>query len=277
MTNLTGLGIWVWELSHCERGNIDAIITKAQRCGVSWLCVKAGDKTSNGQVTKALVDRLRASGIDCAAWWYSHPSSVDSELTYLSDLVTKAGIRHLIMDAEEPWEREPTDWTKTHDWRHEAASYASSLRAAVGPDVYLADAPWARPKSHGGPFPYAEFGDVMDARHPQLYWRLAEVGGETYDRFIAQADLQWAERAPGETICPVGSTVDAQGITHAPLAELGQFLDRYAARPAVSLWSWQHLNAAEWQLLEERANKQRLFVEPTEPPMTKPKNDPGTV
>lgn len=274
MTPLAGLGIWIWELSKCEGGNIAKIIARAKACGVHWVAVKAGEKTPTRQVTPALVAALRAEDIECAAWWYSHPSSVDAELVYLRDLVTRCGVRQLLLDAEEPWERAPADWSKVRDWRHEAASFAARLRASVGPDVYLADAPWARPRSHGGPFPYAEFGDVMNARHPQFYWELAEAEGEPYEHFVATADLQWAERAPGETICPIGSCVDAQGVRHCPVSELDAFLDRYAARPAVSIWSWQHLNATEWALLEQR-QRTRRFVEPAESPMTKPKNEPS--
>lgn len=255
MTPLTGLGIWIWALPQCEGGDPRAIAAKAKRCGVSWVCVKAGEKSRDAQFTPALVAALRTEGIECAAWWYSHPSSVDSELAYLRVLVERCGVRHLVLDAEEPWEREPNDWSKVRDWRAEAAAFATRLRETVGPDVFLADAPWARPRSHGGPFPYAQFGAVMDARMPQFYWELAEAEGEPYAHFIAQADEQWASitaSTPGVPVCPIGSLVDAKGVRHAPLSELAAFLDRYAARPAVSLWSWQHLNAAEWALLEQR-------------------------
>lgn len=253
MTPLTGLGIWIWDLPQCEGGDLRAIAAKAKRCGISWVCVKAGEKSLDAQFTPALVAALRTEGIECAAWWYSHPSSVDSELAYLRVLVERCGVRHLVLDAEEPWEREPNDWSTVRDWRAQAAAFAARLREAVGPDVFLADAPWARPRSHGGPFPYAQFGAVMDARMPQFYWHLAAVEGEPYAHFVATADAQWAETAPGSLVCPIGSCVDAQGVRHAPVSELAAFLDRYADRAACSLWSWQHLNAAEWALLAQRA------------------------
>jgi hypothetical protein len=259
MTPLRGLGIWIWEWNACEGGDLTKILACCKAWGVSWIAVKCGEKTANTQVTPERIAALRAGGVECALWWYSHPSSVDAELAYLNDFVARCGAKHLIMDAEEPWEREPTDWSKGHDWRREAASYAQRLRAMVGPDVYLADAPWARPKSHGGTFPYAEFGEVMNARHPQFYWELAEVAGEPFTHFVATADLQWAERAPGETICPIGSCVDAQGTKHCPPSELAAFDDRYSARPARSIWSWQHLSDAERALLEQR---QRARVAP---------------
>lgn len=262
MTPLSGLGIWIWEWDACEGGDIDKILACCKAWGVSWLAVKCGEKTANSQVTPARVAELRAGGVECAAWWYSHPSSADAEVAYLTDVVTRCGVRHLILDAEEPWEREPDDWTKPRDWRREASVFARSLRAAVGPDVFLADAPWARPKSHGGRFPYAEFGAVMNARMPQFYWELAEVGGESIGHFLATADLQWAETAPGSIVCPAGSCVDAQGAKHCDVSELALFLARYSARPAVSIWSWQHLNAQERALLEQR---QRARVEADAP------------
>jgi hypothetical protein len=55
-------------------------------------------------------------------------------------------------------------------------------------------------------------------------------------------------------VCPVGCTVDYRGMLHGPVSEFAAFLDRYSGRAAMSIWSWQHLNAAEWALLAERAN-----------------------
>lgn len=260
---LSGLGIWIWELSRCEGGSLGRILARCDRAGVAWVAVKCGEKTSNGQVTRALVDGLRAGGIECAAWWYSHPSSVGAELAYLTDHVQRIGVRHLILDAEEPWEREPTDWKISRDWRRQAAAFAQDLRAAVGPDVFLADAPWARPQSHGSPFPYIEFGAVMDARMPQFYWQLAAP--EPAPHFLTAADRQWAQLEPFERVWPAGSPVDFTGAHHAPVSEIAAFLDRYAARPAVSLWSWQHLSPAEWALLEQRARARRADPAPPEP------------
>src|SRR5439155_14035214 len=191
---------------------------------------------SNGQVTRARVEALRAGGIECAAWWYSCPRTTAGELALLRDLVTNQGIRHLIQDAEVQWESVPgpTGTRVSHDFRAEAKVFAKQVRDAIGLDVFLADAPWARPKSHGSPFPYAEFGAITNARFPQFYWELA--AGMRFDDFVAAADQQWAALPSITEICPVGCTVDYRGVLHSPVSELGAFLARYAGRKAVSIW-----------------------------------------
>lgn len=254
MIPLTGLGIWIWELRACERGDAAAIAAKARRAGVSFVVVKAGEETSNGQVTAGLVNDLRVGGLECAIWWYCRPRSFDSQLAMLKGLQDTAGVRHFVMDAEREWD--------SPDQRALAGQFAQRLRTTLGPDAFLADAPWARPLSHGSPFPYAAFGAVMDARMPQFYWELAEAEGEAYPHFIEAADAQWAATAADAVICPTLSTVNKDGTKHAPISELALALDRYAARSGVSLWSWQHLSPAEWALLEERAMRPNAIHDP---------------
>jgi hypothetical protein len=247
--------MWIWELGLCERGDLAAITARAKASGVRWIAIKAGEEHANGQVTRARVEAVRAAGIECAAWWYSCPRTTAGELALIADLVKNQGIAHLIQDAEIEWESVPgPDKSRVpHDFRPEAKVFAKQVRDAIGPDVFLADAPWARPRSHGGLFPYAELGSIMNARFPQLYWEVAEVDGMRFADFMAAADQQWGDLNVGVPICPAGSTVDAQGVRHCPVDELNAFLDRYATRQAVSLWSWQHMNNAEWALLAKRA------------------------
>ena len=144
MTPLTGLGIWVWELDQCEGGNHTAIVAKAKRAGVTWIAVKCGEERSNGQVTAALVQDLAAAGIRPVVWWYCRPKDCPSQIAMLVALKA-IGVTAFIMDAESEWD--------VPDQRPLAAQFAQSLRAALGPDAFLADAPWARPISHGGILP----------------------------------------------------------------------------------------------------------------------------
>lgn len=253
MTPLTGLGIWIWELPKCEGGHVPSIVAKAKRCGVSFLLVKAGDEKTNGQVTPELVTELRAGGIECGAWWYSGLKELELQCALLEDLVKRCGVRHVVMDAEDPWD--------VPDNRPLAKTFAAMIRKAIGPDTYFADAPWARPLSHGGSFPYAEFGAICDARMPQFYWEVAEAGGLPCAKFLPDCDAQWTAIAPGQTICPAGSPVDYKGTKHAPVSETRAFLDRYFDRPARTLWSWQHLED-EWALLEERAREPEPIPDP---------------
>ena len=251
MTSLSGLGIWIWQLAACEHGKVADIVAKAKRCGVTWVAVKAGESRSNGQVTRKLVDAFRAEGIECAAWWYSLPSTTYAQIALVRDLVNNQGVRHLICDAEIEWEsqHDADGNVVAHDWRATARDFASKLRQAVGPDTYLADAPWPIVSAHPG-WPWKEFGAVLDARMDQCYWMLAK---QPFGHFAARADSNWGALADGPPRCPIGCMVDYAGREHAPVADLDDFLEHYAAAPARSLWSWQHLSPAEWETLERRA------------------------
>lgn len=243
MTPLRGLGIWVWELARCEHGDPSAIAERARRAGASWVAVKAGDSRSNGQVTRALVEGLRAGGVECAAWWYSVPGTGDLQVAQLRELVDRAGVAHFVQDAE-------IEWETYGDHRAEAALLAERIRAAIGDDAYFADAPW--PITHAHPtFPFDAFGAIAQARMPQAYYAVAELdGGEPAARYLDDGDRAWASSSA--PVCPIVSPVNANGSKHAPVSELAAALDRYAGREACSIWSWQHLTDAEWALLEQR-------------------------
>jgi hypothetical protein len=242
-TPMTGLWIWVWELSACERGSVPAILAKAKTSGVAGIILKCGeDGPTPEQVTPELVAEFAAAGVCLAVWWYCRPHAFDAQIAMLK-AVQAMGVTIFVMDAEKEWD--------VPDNRPAAAQFAARLRAELGPDAFLADAPWSRPVKHGGFFPYAGFGTVMDARCPQFYWQFAKPEAQT--PFLADCDLEWQQTAPGQSICPALSPVNIDGTVHAPVSELAAALDRYASRQAVSIWSWQHLTAAEWDLLETRA------------------------
>lgn len=261
-TPLLGLGVWIWELQRCESGDLDRLIDRATLSGVSWVAIKAGEDRPNGQITRQRVEYMQSAGIDVAAWWYCVPGATDtiSQLAMLKELAEIHGVQHLICDAE-------IEWEEHGDRRPEAATFAQAIRRAVGPDVYLADAPWPIVSAHPT-WPWGEFGSVVDARMDQSYWMQS---GQPFATFAGRADANW-EKRPQDVRCPIGCTVNYSGTQHAPLSELGAFLDRYADNPARSLWSWQHLSANEWALLAERAKRPAPPGEsfPPDPPPSGP-------
>jgi hypothetical protein len=251
---ISGFWLWVWEISACEGGSIPAIIAKAKGAGVSGLIVKCGeDGPGVEQVTPALVRDCAAAGMRLAVWWYCRPRATQDQIAMLN-AVAALGVTIFVMDAEKEWD--------TPDQRPLARAFAVSIRAALGSDAILIDAPWSRPKKHGGSFPYDEFGLVMGARSPQFYWELAEVAGESEGYFLDDCDAEWAETDTIRPICPALCAVNQDGTVHAPVSELAAALDRYAGRPFVTLWSFQHLNSAEWALLEQRARAAAPIPDP---------------
>jgi hypothetical protein len=261
VTPLTGLGVWVWKLDHCFGGNIPAMVAQAQRAGVSWVAIKAADGgTRLSQFKEDVVNAFRANGIEVAAWWYSRPKSATEELIMLHQILSM-GVQHFIMDAELEWESEmvirstkdgtSVAMTIVHDWRSEAAKMAAGIRKIIGPEMFFADAPWWITRAHRM-FPFNEFGAICNARMPQAYYAMAEEGGESASKYLADGDLLWA--ASGVPVYPILSPVNGDATRHASLVEFDTALDRYVGRGATSIWSWDSMSRSEWSVLEKRAN-----------------------
>lgn len=263
MTPLRGLGVWIWQLPLCSGGNVDKIIAKFQQARIEWGVVKMGSSrsgqvTANGQLTADLIHRFADGGITLGGWWYSTPQSSEDELAMVTELLVTTGVRHLVLDAETEWEsvKGPAGRIVSHDWRREAAEFARKLRDICSPDIYLADAPWPIRSAHPW-FPFEEFGNVMNARMPQAYYAAAELDGAGNGNgraFLERMDRQWGPENPVSIpVCPVLSPVNGNGTRHAPLGELAEFERRYQARPARSIWDYQHLLPEEWAILMNRS------------------------
>ncbi len=253
MTPLIGLGLWIWDWHECNGGSIEQIISRCMRAGVDWVAIKAGGNHTNGQVTRERVEAFREAGIECGAWWYSVPgdAATAGQLALIHSLVEEQGVEHLICDAESEWEavKDASGKLRPFNHREEAKKFAFDIRTTIGPDVYLADAPWPIISSHRG-FPWQEFGAVVDARMDQLYWALS---GKPFGKFAQWADDNWKTQPATPPRCPIGCNVDYSGQHHGPPEQIGLFLDRYADCQARSLWSYQHLAESEWAVLEQRA------------------------
>lgn len=251
MNTLTGLGIWVWNWGACEKGDAGAIAAKAKASGFDWIAVRSGESNADGTVTPARVAALRSAGLRVVGWWYSLPRTELEQLDQARALVGM-GIDALIVDAELEWEadKQPDGSWKSRDYRSQAFDFGHKLRAVVGEGTYLADAPWPKPKSHPL-WPFAEFGSVMDARHPQAYWGMS---GEPFAEYAPEWEAQWAALRSAVPVCPIAQTISADWKHRAPLLELGSFLERYGSRPARSIWAWPSTSAEEWAFLAARAS-----------------------
>src|SRR5262249_25680697 len=139
-----------------------------------------------------------------------------------------------------------------------AAKYMEALRKAL-PSTFIADAPWAYPYWHPG-FPFAEFGRGVNARFPQLYW--TEFGTKPATFHCPAVDHQWAmfnaaHPDAARPVQPIGVTYGHEHPSKPPgmftLDDLRYFLDRYSARGALSLYSFEAMRASTRAFLETRA------------------------
>lgn len=259
MTAPLGLGFWLWQMANAERGDYGAILDKCQKCGISWLAIKAGEGSArpyaqwSNFVLNGWLHKFLGAGISIFPWWYSRPGTWTQEVQLAQRLIGD-GSSGLIVDAEAEWQGNQT----------EAGGFATALRNTLGPSVYIAHAPFDYPKFHQN-FPYAQFDGAFNAVHPQMYWTEHGVDVGTV---MTQVDAEWKALLAAENLtinfCPIGVTYGKSpaqprvpGTFRAD--DLAKFLDHYQSinsptlMPAVSLYSWDAADPSAWDLLEERA------------------------
>jgi len=183
-----GLGLWIWILRHCNDGEPGEIVDRCKRSGVSWVTIKSGDSDANGQVTRGLVEALRAGGLGVYTWNYSIPGTCDRQIAQIDRLYTDVGVDGHFLDAEIEWEQHG-------DRRAEARDFMRRLRGVIGSDRWLAHAPWWLPTAHPT-YPWAEFGEATDAQCPQVYWTM--LPPEQSGRWmIDYSEVGWERLAKG--------------------------------------------------------------------------------
>src|SRR5438270_8450367 len=68
-------GMWIWELSASDHGNVSSIVAQAHRYKITTLYIKSGDGTNMwSQFNSSLVSTLHANGLRVCAWQYVYGS-----------------------------------------------------------------------------------------------------------------------------------------------------------------------------------------------------------
>lgn len=230
-----GLGIWIWQLSHCDNGDVNKILERCKSCGIKWIGIKSGDGqliSKLEQVISDLIAPMHAQGIKVYTWNYSKPSTWVEEIVQIKK-VFELGVDGHIIDAEIEWQNEPNN-------KALATKFLTTLREAVG-DVFIAHSPFAVVNYHST-FPYAEFGKYCDAVMPQVYW--TEFNWDM-QKSVSMTDSSWNLfniNNPGSVkpVWPIGVTYGkgypgVQGTLNQE--EIVKFLKHYNGMP-VSLYSY---------------------------------------
>lgn len=222
-TAFDGIGMWVWVLTRTEGGNLDAIIARAREHGVKTIFLKSGDGTNywSNQFVPAVVNKLKAAGLNVCAWQYVYGKSPKPE----ADVAVRAirdGADCFVIDAESEYEGRYA----------QAQTYVEALRAGAGANypIGLAGFPYV---DYHLSFPYSVFLGPRGAQFnaPQMYWKAI---GTSVDNVYAHT---WpVNRVYGRPILPLGQTYQDP----AP-AEITRFRSLGGAYGAsgVSWWDWQ--------------------------------------
>jgi hypothetical protein len=244
--------MFIWQWSQCEKGDVDAIIAKAKRCGISWVAVHmTADCLPH-------VAALRAAGLYVAAWSYCVPGQLETAAWIANAVACRINFKvdAILPDCEIEWETRKDADGNVHpsDRRPEAKVFADRLRAALGDDCFIGNCgAWQWPSRHGV-YPDHAFGAFWDAGMPERYWTMFS-STEPASAALDESEKEWADKMNAgayKTLIPIGSAFDGSGNGGQPLrpSDVSDFLDR---QETCALWSWQHVPPIIWALLEQRA------------------------
>ena len=226
----TGDAMWIWLLSRSNRGNVNAIATRARRHGLELVIMKGADGgTRYRQLSPAFVRAMHARGLRVCAYQFVYGRRPYTEARVGARLAG-TGIDCLVVDAETAYEG-----------RYVAAqTYVRKLRARLRPGfpVGLTSFPYV----HYHPaFPYSVFLGPGGAQFnvPQMYWRAI---GTSVNRVFPVTYRH--NRVYGRPIFPLGQIYE-----HPPASQIRRFRALAAARGAagISWWSWQSGSARSFR------------------------------
>lgn len=253
----TGLGMFIWEWNQCEGGDIDAIIAKAKRCGISWVAVSFSDVLPNRVIA------LHSAGLYVAAWSYCVPGVTETHAWIMHACGCRSlNVDAILPDCEIEWEtcKDADGNVHPSDRRPEAKIFAQQLREALdnvsgtGEPCFIGNCgAWQWPDRHPI-YPDHAFGSFWDAGMPERYWTMFS-STEPAAVALKESSLEWGNKMNAgayKTLIPIGSAFDGSAQGGQPLRadDVANFLD---LQETCALWSWQHVPSIIWALLEQRA------------------------
>jgi hypothetical protein len=245
-------GMWIWYVSHSERGNVAAIIARAKRNRIGTVYVKSGDGSSTwSQFNQSLVSALHKGGLDVCAWQFVYGDHPAAEAQVGAASVAR-GADCLVIDAEGQYEGKYAS----------ADLYIRRLRAAIGEGFPLSLAGFPYVDYHPA-YPYSVFFGPGGATfsQPQMYWKTIGTSVKAVFEHTYLYNRIW--KAP---IYPLGQTYEAPG--NGQLQLFRRFSATYGNLQP-SWWSWQETSPKEWGALASARGRRPLtrlrqnFAQPT--------------
>ncbi len=245
-----GKGMWLYVPEEIEGGNVDALVTRAEKVGLTHVYVRTGS-SRQGFYAQAYMNELlpkaHAAGIRVYGWDFPYLDDVDADvarsvaaITYTTP--TGDRIDGFAADIETP--AEGTNLTAEG-----AAAYGERLRAVVGPTYPLvAVVPRPSPKRQVD-YPYQAVIPPYDAVAPMTYWLNRQPDSDVTN------DVAYLSRF-GKPVIPIGQAYDGgpEGGRPGPPPpdEIQRFLGaaQQVGAAGASFWSWQHATEAIWGAIE---------------------------
>jgi hypothetical protein len=255
----SGTGMWIYQWSHSNRGNVRVVLKRAKSVGLTHIFVRTGsshDGFTGTRLLKAVLPSAAAADVKIIAWDFpelDHPVTDAKRLARAARVVAKGGARIAAVapDIETPSEGARSSFKRVR-------TYLNALRRLLPADVaILTTVPWPSSARVGGHYPYAAVAARSDALLPMAYWY-----NNTPQRVTARsmAFLRHFHRP----VMPVGqgydSRLDVPLLPHNNLRVQVPAFFATAHRlgaPAASIWSWQSAPKATWTAL---IRARRLFA-----------------
>ncbi|HEX5268476.1 MAG TPA: hypothetical protein VFW24_17035, partial [Acidimicrobiales bacterium] len=167
---ISGKGMWIWQLSSTDHGDVSAIVADATRAGLQQIWVRVGDSPDGfygGPALTTLVPAAHRAGLKVIGWGFP----------YLFDPVADAG-----------WTRSAIQWRSADGqgldgWSADLETASEGV--ALSPQrvaVYLGEVRSAAPHTllvatvfpptddRMTKYPYGTMAPYVDAYAPMLYW-----------------------------------------------------------------------------------------------------------
>ena len=232
-----GKGYFIWKISDCERGDVDAIANLAQQASFTHLVIKIADGKYSYNVASTGVDlvpplvrALHARGIQALGWHYVYGDDPVSEANIAIQRVRQTGVDGYVIDAEREYKVPGKD--------RAAASFMSRMRLSL-PAFPIALCSYRFPSYHPQ-LPWREFLEKCAYNMPQVYWQSNHNPADQLTRSVNE----FQNVTPLRPIIPVGSAYKA-GTWAATPADVVSFMQTAQSLniAAVNFWEWAHTRA----------------------------------
>lgn len=229
---LEGKGFYLWKIHQCENGDAAAIAQRAKATGLSHVLIKVADgpKAYNVDLAAAVVDALKAAGIQAWGWQFVYGDEPFGEADIAVHRVKTLGLDGFVVNAEVDYQKKNAA----------ANAYMDSIASRLsGTPIALSS--FRYPGYHPD-LPWTEFLSRCTFNMPQVYWVQADNPAQQLDRSITQFQNIY----PVVPVIPTGAAYEEYGWRPKP-AEITQLLQhaRQIGIPAVNFWSWDYAGSSE--------------------------------
>jgi hypothetical protein len=232
---LKGKGMYVWQVSRCERGDTTAIAALARSAKLSHVLVKVADRdvpynidqTTKVDLAMMLVQSLRTYGIQAWGWQYIYGESPLAEANIAIHRIRQLKLDGFVINAEKEY--------KQAGKKEAARRYMHHLRMAI-PDIPIALSSYRYPSYHPE-FPWREFLENVDINMPQVYWMQARNPVDQLNRCMREFQAM----TPSRPIIPTGAAFKEYG-WKATAEEVVDFMKAAQSHnlTGANFWEWFH-------------------------------------